>query len=85
MREMSESVLGSSDNIDQVRGTSRGGQTRETNLSVSDQVNPECFTVVLEAQRGHGKDYVLAIDSLPLLRLTLFRGCNTKQCVNRRQ
>jgi hypothetical protein len=43
----------------------------ETHLAIFGQVDLECFRIVLESKRGHGKQDILAIHRLSFLLLTL--------------
>ena len=45
----------------------------KTHFAILGEVDLQGFGIVLEPQRGHGKQNVLAIDRLSLLLLTLFR------------
>jgi hypothetical protein len=43
-------------------------------FAVPREIDLEGFRVVLEAERSHGKEYVLAVDRLALFLLALFGG-----------
>ena len=46
--------------------------TGQTHFAIFGEIDLQCFGIVLEPQRSHGKEDVLAIDRLALLLLTLF-------------
>jgi hypothetical protein len=45
-------------------------------LAVLGQVDLECLGIVLETERAHGKENVLAIDRFPLLLMALLGRCD---------
>lgn len=47
----------------------------KSHLSVPRQVDLQCFAVVLEAERSHGEENVLAVHRLALLLLAFLRCC----------
>ena len=50
-------------------------------LAITRQVDFERLRVVLEAERRHGEENVLAVDRLALLLLAFLRGCaNVSGC-----
>jgi hypothetical protein len=48
------------------------GRPDKTHFAIFGEIDLQCFGIILEPQRSHGKENVLAIDRLALLLLTLF-------------
>ena len=49
-----------------------GGGPDKTHFAIFGEIDLQCFGIILEPQRSHGKENVLAVDCLAFLLLTLF-------------